>query len=73
MRQSLEVFMFVASGRADTLAGRHIHRKDSIDEIEQNVDRILAENLYVLGRNTRLGTGQPVLSMANAPSALRPS
>jgi NAD(P)-dependent dehydrogenase (short-subunit alcohol dehydrogenase family) len=59
MQQSLEMFMFVASGRADALTGRHIHRKDSIEEIEQNADRIVAENLYVLGRNTTVSGGTP--------------
>ena len=39
----------LASGRFDALSGRYIHAEhDPVDELEQRIDRILAEDLNAI-------------------------
>ena len=41
--------MFLVSGKADALTGRHISIHDPEDELIENIDTILSDNLYTLG------------------------
>ena len=41
--------LFLVSGKADALTGRHISVHDPEDELIENIDTILSDNLYILG------------------------
>ena len=49
MESAVEKFMFLVSGTADALTGRHISINDSEEELLSGIDTILADNLYTLG------------------------
>ncbi len=50
LERAVEVFMFLASGRADRLSGRHIDVYDDETELMARTDDILREDLYTLRR-----------------------
>lgn len=49
MEDVTKKLMFLLSGKADALTGRHISVHDPEDELIGNIDTILLENLYILG------------------------
>ena len=49
MEDATRKLMFLVSGKADALTGRHISIHDPEDELIENIDTILSENLYTLG------------------------
>ena len=49
MEDATRKLMFLLSGKADALTGRHISINDPEDELIGNIDTILADNLYTLG------------------------
>jgi len=49
MESAVDKLMFLVSGKADALTGRHISLSDSEEELLSGIDTILAENLYTLG------------------------
>ena len=52
MDVSVRAFMFLASGKADALTGRHINSTDSLEELIGRADEIVQEDLYTLRRPT---------------------
>ena len=44
--------MFLASDKADALAGRHIESTDSPEELMKSVGEIVQKDLYTLRRHT---------------------
>ena len=50
LERAVEVFMFLASGRADRLSGRHIDVYDDEMDLTARTDDILREDLYTLRR-----------------------
>ena len=50
--ESVRMLMFLASGKADSLAGRHIESTDSPEELMKRVDEIVQKDLYTLRRHT---------------------
>ena len=50
--ESVRMLMFLASGKADALAGRHVESTDSPNELMKRVDEIVQEDLYTLRRRT---------------------
>ena len=50
--ESVRMLMFLASGEADALAGRHVNRSDSPNELLQRTDVIIRDDLYTLRRHT---------------------
>jgi NAD(P)-dependent dehydrogenase (short-subunit alcohol dehydrogenase family) len=51
-QESVQMLMFLLSGQADSLTGRHISRSDSIDELLRRTDEIVEHDLYTLRRRT---------------------
>jgi NAD(P)-dependent dehydrogenase (short-subunit alcohol dehydrogenase family) len=51
-RESVQMLLFLLSGRADKLTGRHISHTDSIDDLLRRTDEILRDDLYTLGLRT---------------------
>ncbi len=49
MEDVTKKLMFLVSGQADALTGRHISIHDPEDELIENIDTILSDNLYTLG------------------------
>jgi NAD(P)-dependent dehydrogenase (short-subunit alcohol dehydrogenase family) len=49
LAESVEMLMFLLSGQADILTGRHISFWDSADELIRRSDEILRDDLYKLG------------------------
>lgn len=52
MQESVQMFMFLLSGQADSLTGRHISYADSMDELLHRSTDIVAQDLYTLRRRT---------------------
>lgn len=50
--ESVQMLLFLLSGQADKLTGRHISHTDSIDDLLQRTDEILRDDLYTLGLRT---------------------
>lgn len=46
---SVQMLLFLLSGQADQLTGRHISHTDSIDDLLQRTDEILRDDLFTLG------------------------
>jgi hypothetical protein len=44
------MLLFLVSGQADALTGRHISMDDSIDDLLSRVDEIVRHDLYTLRR-----------------------
>jgi hypothetical protein len=59
MAQSMRMFMFVASGRADRLTGRHLHRRDDPEELERRAEEIVANDEYIITRIPPMPSGRP--------------
>lgn len=55
MAQSLRMFMFIASGGADKLTGRHLSRRDSPEDLSRRADEIVKKDEYVITRMPSLG------------------
>jgi NAD(P)-dependent dehydrogenase (short-subunit alcohol dehydrogenase family) len=51
-QESVQMLMFLLSGQADSLTGRHISHTDSIDELLRRTNEIVAHDLYTLRRRT---------------------
>ena len=49
MEDAVNKLIFLLSGKADALTGRHISINDSEEELLSGIDTILADNLYTLG------------------------
>jgi NAD(P)-dependent dehydrogenase (short-subunit alcohol dehydrogenase family) len=49
VKESVEMLMFLLSGKADALTGRHISFWDSKDELLRRSDEIITNDLYTLG------------------------
>ena len=49
MEAAVGKLMFLVSGKADALTGRHISINDPEEELLSGIDRLLADNLYTLG------------------------
>ena len=47
--ESVQMLLFLLSGQADKLTGRHISHTDSIDDLLQRTDEILRDDLYTPG------------------------
>jgi NAD(P)-dependent dehydrogenase (short-subunit alcohol dehydrogenase family) len=47
--KSVEMLMFLLSGQADILTGRHVSHWDNIDELLRKNDEIVQDDLYTLG------------------------
>lgn len=50
MEQSAQMLLFLLSGQADALTGRHISSDDSIDDLQRRVEEIVRDDLYTLRR-----------------------
>ena len=50
--ESVRMLMFLASGKADALTGRHMNRSDSPNELLQRTDEIIRDDLFTLRRHT---------------------
>ena len=48
MDSSVRMLLHLVSGKADSLAGRHISWDDSVDELTSRADEIEKDDLYVL-------------------------
>ena len=48
LERSVEMFMFLASGRADPLSGRHISVNDDENDLLSRIDQIQSQDLYTL-------------------------
>jgi NAD(P)-dependent dehydrogenase (short-subunit alcohol dehydrogenase family) len=51
-QESVQMLMFLLSGQADSLTGRHISHTDSIDELLRRTHEIVQHDLYTLRRHT---------------------
>ena len=49
MEDAVNKLIFLLSGKADALTGRHISINDSEEELLSGIDTILADDLYTLG------------------------
>ena len=49
MEAAVGKLIFLVSGKADALTGRHISINDPEEELLSGIDRILADDLYTLG------------------------
>ena len=50
LEQSVKMLLFLVSGQADALTGRHFDRRDSVDDLLHRVDEIVHNDLYTLRR-----------------------
>ena len=52
MDSSISILMYLASGKADWLSGRHIGWRQSEEELTSRADEIEKDNLFVLRLRT---------------------
>jgi hypothetical protein len=50
LAQSVKMLLFLVSGQADALTGRHFSSEDVADDLRQRIGEIVRDDLYTLRR-----------------------